>query len=80
ILVITHDMLLAAQYTRRAVVFDQGRVRADRPTRELFRDPAVLADAQLRPPQVTELALTLGLGPLTSVEEFTAACGGGDVP
>ncbi|MGH3749675.1 MAG: ABC transporter ATP-binding protein, partial [Micromonosporaceae bacterium] len=42
ILVITHDMLLAAQYTRRAVVFDQGRVRADRPTRELFRDPAVL--------------------------------------
>ncbi len=80
ILVITHDMLLAAQYTRRAVVFDQGRVRADRPTRELFRDPAVLTEAQLRPPQVTELALTLGLGPLTSVEEFTAACGGGDVP
>ncbi|WP_163541353.1 ABC transporter ATP-binding protein [Occultella kanbiaonis] len=79
ILMITHDMLLAARYARRAVVFDGGRVRADRPIHELFADPDLLRDAHLRPPQVTELALALGLPPVTSADEFAAVWGGARV-
>ncbi|MGH3727307.1 MAG: ABC transporter ATP-binding protein [Micromonosporaceae bacterium] len=80
IVVITHDMPLAARYARRAVVFDDARIRADRSIRELFADPELLAGSGLRPPQLTELALALGLGPLTSVEEYVAAWGGISVP
>ena len=79
ILMITHDMLLAARYARRAVVFDGGRIRADRPVHDLFSDPELLADVHLRPPQVTELALALGMAPVTSAEDFVTAWGGARV-
>ena len=76
IVMITHDMALAARYARRALVFDGGRVAADRPVRDLFVDGDLLRRAQLRPPQVTELALALGMAPVTSVDEFVHAWGG----
>lgn len=79
IVMVTHDMLLASTYARRAVVFDGGRVCADRPIKDLFSDVALLDAAKLRPPQVTDLALTLGMGPLTSAEEFAAVWGGARV-
>lgn len=78
ICMITHDMLLAAEYARRAVVFSGGRLSADLPIGELFADPDRLAAAGLRPPQVTELALAVGLGPARSPAEFVAAWGGAD--
>ncbi len=71
IVLITHDPMLAARYARRAIVLDHGRVRADRPILDVYADRALLTETQLRPPQVCELAMELGLGPVRSIQEFT---------
>lgn len=70
IIMITHDMALAARYARRALVFDGGRMVTDRAVRDLFADDELLRRAHLRPPQVTQLAMRLGLPPVTSVKEL----------
>lgn len=80
ILMITHDMLLAARYARRAIVFVGGRVRADLPIEEVFSDPDLLEEAHLRPPQLTELALRLGLPPVATAEDLVRCWGGPHAP
>ena len=79
IVMITHDMVLASQYARRAVVFDSGTVRADLPIEKVFADTELLHSADLRPPQVTELAERLGLPPVGSVQDFVRVWGGSHV-
>ena len=80
ILMITHDMLLAARYARRAVVFNDGHLQADLAIHDLFTDARLLADAHLRPPQLVELAMQLGLPPVASAEEFVRLWGDADAP
>lgn len=59
LVIITHDMELAARYATRVVVLRQGRVLLDGTPREVFSKPEVLATARLAPPQVTRLAQAL---------------------
>lgn len=59
IIVITHDMNIVAEFVPTTVVMAQGRVLAKRPTREIMTDQDLLAQADLRPPQVTRLAAKL---------------------
>lgn len=73
IIMITHDMALAARYAQRSLVFDGGSLVADRPVRDLFADEDLLRRTQLRPPQITELAMRLGLAPVTSTDELIQA-------
>lgn len=73
ILMITHDMAVAARYARRAVVFDEGRLIADGDMTSLFADQDLLGRAGLRAPQVSLLARRLGMPTVTTVEEFVAA-------
>lgn len=54
VIVITHDMELAATYASRAVVMNKGEVIFDGDPRELFINEQVLKEAWLRPPQVTQ--------------------------
>lgn len=75
ILMITHDMALAARYARRALVFDQGRIVADRDMRALLGDGDLLHRARLARPHVTELAVRLGLSPVGTPEDFVVAWG-----
>ncbi|GAB3709329.1 ABC transporter ATP-binding protein [Nocardiopsis nanhaiensis] len=62
-LVATHDMHLVAEWARRVLVLDQGRVIADTTPAELFADPALMGAVGLTAPQITRLGLTLGLNP-----------------
>jgi energy-coupling factor transport system ATP-binding protein len=60
VVVITHDMNLAAEYCDRVVIMGEGRVLLDAPTREAFLAEEELDASSLRPPQVTALGKALG--------------------
>ena len=72
--VATHDMQLVADWATRVIVLEQGRILADLPPRELFSHPELLQRARLRPPQITELGIELGMSPvpLNAHEMLTA--------
>jgi cobalt transport protein ATP-binding subunit len=59
IVVITHDMTLVAERVPRTIVVGDGRIIADGPTREVLTNAELLAQAFLRPPQVTRVAQRL---------------------
>lgn len=76
VIIITHDMPIVAQYARRVVVMGLGKILADGPTAEVFRQPDVLAQTFIEPPQITLLAQRcqpLGFDPGTrTVDEMLA--------
>ncbi|MEM3507380.1 MAG: AAA family ATPase, partial [Candidatus Bathyarchaeia archaeon] len=59
IILITHDMLLAAEYAEEIVVMSQGKIIAHDNPREIFKKTEVLKQASLKPPQITQLAMSL---------------------
>jgi len=69
IIVITHCTWAAAEYARRALVLDEGRLVADRPVREVFADQELLARTGQVRPAVAELSRALGGPTLLSVDE-----------
>jgi energy-coupling factor transporter ATP-binding protein EcfA2 len=60
VMVITHDMRFVAEVAKRIVLVAGGNIVADGPTREIFEKTEILAKAQIRPPQITQLAQALG--------------------
>jgi energy-coupling factor transport system ATP-binding protein len=62
VVIITHDMNLAAEYCDRVVIMSDGNVFLDAPTREAFLAEEALKASSLRPPQVTALGKALGYG------------------
>jgi len=69
--VATHDMTLVAEWADRVIVLSRGTVSADIRPRELFDRPDLLADANLVPPQITELGRAVGMHPAPlNVAEF----------
>jgi cobalt transport protein ATP-binding subunit len=60
VIVITHDMNLAAEYCDRVVIMAGGRAILDAPTRDAFLSQDALRASSLRPPQVTMLGNALG--------------------
>ena len=77
ILLVSHDMRRVAAYAERCVILKEGRVLRDGPTREVFADSALLRQAFLAPPPVTELAHALAPQivldtPLTAEEFYDA--------
>jgi energy-coupling factor transport system ATP-binding protein len=77
ILLVTHDMALAARYAERMVVMHHGQIIADGPPENLFRQTGLLARASLIPPPVVALGQSLqaqGLqGDSLTVEAFCDA-------
>ena len=59
VVVITHDMKFVAEIAKRIVIVAAGRIIADGQTREIFNQAEILAKAQIRPPQMTQLARAL---------------------
>jgi energy-coupling factor transporter ATP-binding protein EcfA2 len=76
IIVITHDMELAAKYCRRLVVLRRGEVWMDGTPKEVFGQPERLTQTRLSPPQVTLLAQSLASygfpQDVMSTEEFVS--------
>jgi energy-coupling factor transporter ATP-binding protein EcfA2 len=52
IILITHNMNIAAEYCGRTIVMSEGRVLADGPTRSVFSQANILKRAYLQPPPV----------------------------
>ncbi len=59
VVIITHDVSLAANYADRLLVMRDGRMALDGPPRALFREPEALRACFVTPPQVVELAHSL---------------------
>jgi energy-coupling factor transport system ATP-binding protein len=62
ILMITHDMEVALDFARSALVLSKGRLLIQGPVREVMKDRALLDRASLLPAQIPALALMLGAG------------------
>lgn len=59
VLVVTHDVALIAEYTRRTIVLCQGEVLLDDTTEAVFAQPDVLRRTNVAPPQIMQLAASL---------------------
>jgi energy-coupling factor transport system ATP-binding protein len=68
IIIITHCIWIAAQYAHRIILMNGGKVVADGPTREIFADEGLLAQADILPPQIVRFSNELGTTML-SVDE-----------
>lgn len=81
IIIVTHDIELAAEFSHRVVVVYGGTILLDGPPREVFRHKEELSKTFLRAPDIFELSMALGLeNPSLTAGEFTlkinqAQCG-----
>ena len=62
VIMVCHDMEVVLDYARRALVMAGGRLLADGPVREIFRNTALMEQASILPPQMIGLGLRLGTG------------------
>ena len=60
IIFITHDMPIVASYSKRVIAMGLGEIISDGPPEEVFAKPELLAKTFVEPPQITELAQSLG--------------------
>lgn len=77
IMMITHDMHLALEYTKRAIVMANGEKIADDTTAAIFSDENVIAAANLKKTSLYDLAVRLGLPPEKVINRFIEAEKGG---
>ncbi len=56
IIIITHDMHLMLEYTKRTLVFSHGKLQADLTPAQLLSRPALLQQASLRQTSLYQLA------------------------
>ncbi|MDR2103289.1 MAG: ATP-binding cassette domain-containing protein [Treponema sp.] len=77
ILMISHDMEVAADFAGRALVLSRGRLIGDGPVRDILKNPDLLSEASLLPPQIPALALALGppFGEVFTLDDMTALTG-----
>jgi len=59
IVLITHNMNIAAEYCGRTIVMSEGRILADGPTRSVFSQAEILKRAYLQPPPVCRASQNL---------------------
>lgn len=71
VVMVTHDMHLMLEYTRRALVFCDGRLIADRTAAAVLCDPALVEQAALKETSLYTLANRCGIAPAQEfVERF----------
>jgi energy-coupling factor transport system ATP-binding protein len=62
VIMVCHDMEVVLDYAQRALVMAGGKLLADGPVREVFRNTALMEEASILPPQMVGLSLRLGGG------------------
>jgi len=70
VLVVTHDMDFVGEACPTTVVLSHGEVRYAGPTSNAFGDRALLKEAGIEPPHVTDLAQAIGLRECVNEAEF----------
>ncbi len=72
VVLITHDVEIACEFANRVVVMNEGEITIDGPTRQVMREKALLAQADVMVPPVVEVSLALWPDklPALSVEEL----------
>ena len=74
VVIASHDLQLVAGWADRVIVLDEGGILADAPPEAVFDDPALLATAGLRHPQVVALGERLGFEtPVLTTEAMVEA-------
>ena len=75
VIMVCHDMEVVLDYAGRALVMSGGRLLADGPVREIFRNRELLEEASILPPQMIGLSMRLGegFGPADSPESVADA-------
>ena len=68
VVLITHDMHLMLEYTPRAIVFNAGRVIADKSAAEVLNSPEIVEEAHLKETSLYHLCAACGID---DAEEFT---------
>lgn len=59
IIIITHEMDIVSKFAKRLVVLCKGKILMDGGTKEVFSRPEILAEAFVKPPEVTQIAQAL---------------------
>ena len=62
VVMVCHDMEVVLDYAQRVLVMAGGKLLADGPVREVFRNTALMEKASILPPQMVGLSLRLGEG------------------
>ena len=62
VIMVCHDMEVVLDYAQRALVMAGGRLLADGPVPDIFRDTALMEQASVLPPQMIGLSMRLGKG------------------
>jgi energy-coupling factor transporter ATP-binding protein EcfA2 len=73
VVVITHDVNIAAEYARRVVIMDKGRILVDGEPHEVLSKEDILQSASLETPTAVQLSMLLGLPPMLTVDEVSTA-------
>ena len=76
VVVITHDVNIAAEYARRAILMDKGKILADRNSRDVLSEEDLMRSANLEPPTAVYLSKLAGLPPMFTVSEISTAVWG----
>ncbi len=63
VIIVSHDMNFSAAYCKRIVVLQNGKVISDGGVADIFSQHDLLAAAHVYPPNVSKLAVLLGLSP-----------------
>lgn len=62
VIMVCHDMEVVLDYAKRALVMAGGKLLADGPVREVFRNEELMESASILSPQMISLSLRLGAG------------------
>lgn len=80
VITISHDIDFCAEHCERLIVLSEGRVLLDGSRAQVFGQPALLARAAVEAPQITRLALRLGLPPLWEIPALLQALAAEQAP
>jgi energy-coupling factor transporter ATP-binding protein EcfA2 len=78
VVVITHDINVAAEYACRVILMDQGKIIADGDPHSILSDEDLLMSANLEVPTAVHLSRLLGLQPETMLGEINKALWGSE--
>lgn len=74
IIIITHDLWIVAEYTKRTIIMGEGKVVFDGPTKDIFCDMTIWERVALEPPQVVRLAQKLRINGCPGVLTVSQMC------